>query len=307
MARQGHNQAISHTGNKKGLIIALTITLGMMCVEAVGGWITNSLALLSDSAHMLSDVGSLAISLFAVWFVTKPPSAQKSYGYQRIEIMAALLNGVALFVVAGFIFIEAYRRLFAPPTVDAGPMMLIAFAGLIANIASAWALRNQGDVKTNINLRSAYLHVISDALGSIGALAAGALMQIFGWYIADPIISVLVAVLVLKGAWSLISQSVHILMEGAPVTVNVTEIADKLRALQGVVSIHDMHVWTVTSNYELFSCHILVGRDTNQQQVLAEAISLLEQQFGISHSTIQIEAQGSDASAWGCQADGAHV
>ncbi|MEI6286740.1 MAG: cation diffusion facilitator family transporter [Bacillota bacterium] len=294
------------SGNKNGLIIALAITFVFMLVEAVGGWLTNSLALLSDSAHMLSDVGSLAISLVAVWFVARPPSRQKSYGYQRMEILAALLNGVALFVVAGFIIWEAYSRLAAPPAVAAGSMMVIALFGLLANIASAWALLRNSDVKNNINIKSAYLHVLSDALGSVGALLAGLLMQVYGWYIADPIISVIVAVLVLKSAWRLITQAVHILMEGTPGNVAVADIVRELTAIDGVVGVHDIHVWQVTAGYDVFSCHITVLSGTNATQILAQAVPLLEQKFGLRHTTIQVEEQGADISSWGCQADGAH-
>ena len=306
MTAHNHNHGTARAGNKSGLQAALLITFIFMLVEAIGGWLTNSLALLSDAAHMLSDVGSLAISLFAVWFVARPPSVQKSYGYQRLEILAALLNGVALFVVAGFIIWEAYGRIANPPTVAAGSMMVIALVGLLANIASAWALLRNGDVKNNINIRGAYLHVLSDALGSVGALLAGLLMQLYGWYIADPIISVIVAVLVLKSAWRLIAQSVHILMEGTPANVDVAEIARQLTTIDGVVGVHDVHAWLVTSGSQVFSCHVTVLPGTNAPQVLMQAVSLLEKQFGLRHTTIQIEEQGSDISAWACQTDGAH-
>lgn len=196
----GHHH-FDPSGNKKGLMIALIITVGIMFLEFFGGLVTNSLALLSDSGHMLNDASSLALSLVAVWFATKPASPNKTYGFHRFEILAALLNGVTLFVVAGFIIVEAYGRFFEPPTVASGSMMLIACIGLLANIASAWSLMRKGDVKNNINLRSAYLHVLGDALGSVGAIIAGLAMMIFGWYIADPIISVLVALLILRGAW----------------------------------------------------------------------------------------------------------
>lgn len=272
-----------------------------MIAEAVGGWLTNSLALLSDSGHMLSDVGSLALSLLAVWFAAKPASPSKSYGYYRFEILAALLNGVTLFIVAGFILWEAYHRLMAPPAIGSGTMMIIAFIGLVANLVSAWVLLRQGDVKNNINLRSAYLHVLGDALGSVGALVAGLLMQLYAWYIADPIISVVVAVMILKGAWELIAQSIHILMEGAPSKANVAAITAALAAIAGVVNVHDVHVWTVTSGYEVFSCHMLVRKGVSPSQVLSRAVPLMEKQFGIRHTTIQVVEEDAEVNCWGCR------
>lgn len=296
-----HSHGMRREGNKRSLTIALLITFGIMIAEAVGGYLTNSLALLSDSGHMLSDTGSLALSLVAVWFTAKPPSAEKSFGYHRFEILAALLNGVTLFIVAGFIVWEAYHRFLAPPVVGSGTMMLIASIGLIANLVSAWVLLRQGDVKNNINLRSAYLHVLGDALGSVGAIMAGLLMYIYEWYIADPIISVIVAVVILKGAWRLISQTVHILMEGVPGKTNIDEITTALTAIKGVVNIHDVHVWTVTTGYEVFSCHMVVHEGVRSAQVLSQAVPLLEKQFGIRHTTIQVVEDDADGSCWGCR------
>ena len=177
-SHHGHHHHFDPTGNKKGLTIALIITVVIMLVEFFGGLITNSLALLSDSGHMLSDASSLALSLVAVWFAAKPASPNKTYGFYRFEILAALLNGVTLFIVAGFIIWEAFKRFLEPPTVAGGSMMLIALVGLLANVLSAWILMRKGDVKNNINLRSAYLHVIGDALGSVGAIMAGLIMLI---------------------------------------------------------------------------------------------------------------------------------
>ena len=206
--------------NKKGLRIAIGITAVILLLEFFGGLATNSLALLSDAGHMLSDVSSLVFSLLAMWLAAKPPTADKHYGYSRVEILAALLNGVTLFVIAGLILYEAYHRFLAPEPVSSLQMMVIAVIGLLANLLSAWALLHQGDVKSNINMRSAYLHVLGDALGSVGAIAAGLLMYFWNWYLADPLISVFVAVLILKGAWGVIRQAVHILMEGTPATIN---------------------------------------------------------------------------------------
>ncbi|VBB06460.1 cation efflux protein [Lucifera butyrica] len=297
----GHTHGMRREGNKKSLTIALVITFGIMIAEAVGGWLTNSLALLSDSGHMLSDAGSLALSLLAVWFAAKPPSVHKSYGYHRFEILAALFNGLALFAIAIVIIWEAYSRFMEPPAVDSGPMMVIAFIGLVANLVSAWVLLRQGDVKGNINLRSAYLHMISDALGALGAILAGFFMYQFGWYIADPIISVVVSLMILKGAWSVVRQSVHILMEGTPGKANVAEITAVLAAIAGVVNVHDIHIWTVTSGYEVFSCHILVRKGVSSSEILSRAVPLMEKRFGIRHTTIQVMEKDAEVSGWSCR------
>ncbi|MGS2780531.1 cation diffusion facilitator family transporter [Robertmurraya sp. GLU-23] len=290
----GHSHGHNHfeearEGNKKGLIIALLVTTIIMFLEFFGGLITNSLALLSDSGHMLSDASSLLLSLVAIWFASKPASANKSYGFYRFEILAALFNGVTLFVIAGFIVWEAYGRFFEPPTVASGSMMLIASVGLFANLFSAWSLMRKGDVKNNVNLRSAYLHVLGDALGSVGAIIAGILMLLFDWYVADPIISVLVALLILKSAWGVIKHSTHILMEGTPPSINQDEVKSVLLEIKGVIDVHDLHIWTITSGLDSFSCHILVEDHINSQEVLQEAINKMHDIFHIEHTTIQIE------------------
>jgi len=289
-----HGHGHSHhdpvrSGNKKGLGIALTITLGIMILEFAGGLITNSLALLSDSGHMLSDASALLLSLAAMWFATRPSSPKKTYGFYRFEILAALLNGVALFVITGIIVWEAIQRFSEPPAVAGGSMMLIAFIGLLANLMSAWFLMRTGDVKNNVNLRSAYLHVLGDALGSIGAIAAGIVMIAFEWYIADPIISVFVSLLILRSAWRIIQSTVHILMEGAPAGVDTEEVSKALLSLESVVGIHDLHIWTITSSMDALSCHLLIEDDKDGYRVLQQAINLLGKQFHMDHATIQIE------------------
>lgn len=284
-----HHHDFGREGNRKGLTIALSITLGIMLIEFTGGLWTNSLALLSDSGHMLSDAASLALSLVAMWFAAKPASPMKTYGFYRFEILAALFNGITLFVIAGFIVWEAYGRLTNPPEVASGSMMLIALIGLTANIVSAWSLMKKGDVRHNVNLRSAYLHILGDALGSVGAIAAGSLMWAFSWYIADPIISVLVALLILKGAWGVIKQTIHILMEGTPSTINQAHVKQTLECIEGVINVHDLHIWTITSGLDSLSCHMLIEDHYDSQRVLQEAIHRIEQQFQIHHTTIQIE------------------
>ncbi|WP_432359755.1 cation diffusion facilitator family transporter [Sporosarcina sp. UB5] len=290
MGNHQHNHfAEQREGNKRGLIIALSITTLIMLLEFFGGLFTNSLALLSDSGHMLSDASSMAFSLVAIWFASRPPSPNKTYGYYRFEILAALFNGVTLFVVAGFIVKEAIQRLSEPPTVASGTMMIIAFIGLAANILSAMALLKKADVRGNINLKSAYIHIIGDALGSVGAILAGLFMLLFDWYIADPIISVIVALLILKSAWGVLKQSIHVLMEGSPLTINKEEVIAELEGIEGVNNVHDLHIWTITSGLDSLSCHMLIEDEKDEQEVLQQAINLIRDNYKIEHTTIQIE------------------
>ncbi|MDP5274485.1 cation diffusion facilitator family transporter [Chengkuizengella axinellae] len=283
----GHNHYASN--NKRGLTIALLITTSIMFLEFFGGLITNSLALLSDSGHMLSDATSLFLSLVAMWIATKPMRSTKTYGFHRFEILAALFNGVTLFVIAGFIVKEAYERFWDPPTVASGSMMLIASIGLFANLLSAWVLMRKGDVKDNINVRSAYLHIIGDALGSVGAILAGFLMLLFEWYVADPIISVIVAILILKSAWGIIKHAVHILMEGTPVSIDYEKVKNTLLKIDGVKDVHDLHIWTITSNMHSLTCHVVIEDTMNEQDILQKAILILGDKFHMNHVTIQIE------------------
>lgn len=288
-----HAHGIGHhhhgPNNRRGLTIALGITSSILILEFVGGLLTNSLALLSDSGHMLSDAASLALSLVAMWFAAKPAAPNKTYGYYRFEILAALFNGATLFLIAGFIIWEAYHRFLNPPVVSSGSMMLIASIGLLANLASAWVLVRKSDVKNNINVRSAYLHVLGDALGSVGAILAGLIMLLFKWYIADPIISVLVALLILRSAWGVIKQAVHILMEGTPITINSEAVKQSLLVIEGVRDVHDLHIWTITSGLDSLTCHLLVAEDADDRAILQQAVDLLERDYKIKHATIQVE------------------
>ncbi|MPL68147.1 Cadmium, cobalt and zinc/H(+)-K(+) antiporter [bioreactor metagenome] len=276
-------------GNQKGLAIAAVITTIIMIAEFVGGLVTNSLALLSDSGHMLSDVTSLLVSLFALRLATKPPSLLKPFGYHRFEILAALMNGITLFVIAVLIMIEAYQRFLEPPAVASGAMMVIALIGLLANALSAVALHRQGDVKDNLNMRSAYLHVIGDALGSVGAIIAGLLMYYFQWYIADPIISVVVALVILRGAGRVIQQSAHILMEGAPSNIDPIKVKESLECIDGVTGIHDLRIWTITSGIHSLTCHLSIATSANRQLVLDKATSIVKNDYNFRFCTIQME------------------
>ncbi len=291
----GHHHGHSHEGplhvknNRTALTISLIITAGIMVLEFLGGLFTNSLALLSDAGHMLSDTTSLGLSLFATVLALKPPSPQKTYGFYRFEILAAFFNGVTLFMIAGLIVWEAYGRFFAPPSVNSIYMIAIAVIGLLANLLSALILTKKGNMDKSINLRSAYLHVLGDALGSVGAIIAGLLMYFFSWYTADPIISVIVALLILRSAWGVINESVNILLEGTPPTINWLEVKESLQRIDGVRDVHDLHIWTITSGLDSLSCHLLIEENKNAQTILQEAISSIRDQFQIHHTTIQIE------------------
>lgn len=291
-----HNHVHNHEhgsgpANKRALTISLLVTAGIMLVEFLGGLFTNSLALLSDAGHMLSDTGSLALSLVAIYLAAKPLSARKTYGYYRFEILAALANGVTLFAIAGIIIWEARERFVAPVPVNSTYMMGIALIGLLANLLSAWILHSHGDVEDNINLKSAYLHILGDALGSVGAIAAGLCMYFFGWYTADPIISVAVALLILRGAWRVIDDAVHILLEGTPPMLDWEQVKTALTAIEGVKEVHDLHIWTITSGKESLTCHILIEKSVDGQAILQQAVSLLEEKFRIKHATIQVETE----------------
>lgn len=290
----GHHHGHGHvhdyrSSNKKALAIALVITVSIMAAEFIGGLITNSLALISDSGHMLSDASSLALSLVAMWFASKPPSPNKTYGFYRFEILAALFNGVTLFFVAALIVFEAAKRFADPAPVLSGHMILIALVGLLANLLSAFFLMRTGDVEGNLNLRSAYLHVLSDALGSVGAIIAGLIMYFFQWYIVDPVISVIVAILILRSAWGVIKHSVHILMEGTPLTIDMDDVKGTLENIEGVINVHDLHIWTITSGLDSLSCHLLIEDHYDSQLILQEAINRIEEKYKILHTTIQIE------------------
>ena len=213
----------------------------------------------------------------------------KTFGFQRLEILAALFNGIALFVIAGVIIWEAYGRLVVPEQVNSESMMVIAVIGMIANVISAWVLLQQGDIKDNINMRSAYLHIVGDALGSIGAIVAGIVMYYWHWYIADPIISILVAVVILKGAWGVIKQAIHILMEGTPKTIDVPGVKAKLTCIEGVLDVHELRVWSLTSGVNSLCCHLLIGDQGDSHEILRKAVSLVKDSYPIQYTTIQVE------------------
>ena len=271
----------------RALWIALTLTCIFTLVEFAGGWLTNSLALMADAGHMLTDAAALGLSLFALRFATRPATAQKTYGFQRVEILAALVNGVTLVLISLVIFYEAYERIFSPPLVKSGPMLAVACVGLLINLVCASALH--GSHSTNLNVRGALLHVIGDALGSVGAIVAGILMLTRGWYVADPLISFVVGLLILYNSWRLVKDSVDILLEGTPAHIDLETVRSALNSVEGVASIHDLHIWTLTSGIHAMSCHAVVRGNDDRHQILEQLSDIVRRRFEIDHTTIQLE------------------
>ncbi len=287
----GHSHNHSHSKNKKALLIAFLLTTSFMIAEVIGGFVTNSLALLSDAGHMLSDAVSLALSLLAFKLGEKTATAAKTYGYKRIEMLAALCNGVVLIVISIYIFIEAIRRFKEPVEIASNGMLIIAVLGLLINITSAWILMRGGDVKGNLNLRSAFLHVLGDLLGSVGAIIAALLIKFFGWTAADAIASILVSILVIISGWRVTRDTVHILMEGAPQHIDIEEVKNTLLNMTLVKEVHDLHIWSVTSDFQVLTCHLIIEGDKTQH-VLKEATDVLKEKFHVEHVTIQVEIDG---------------
>ncbi|MFD1205389.1 cation diffusion facilitator family transporter [Sporosarcina contaminans] len=289
----GHDHGHDHThgANKKVLLISFLIITAYMVVEAIGGFLTNSLALLADAGHMLSDSISLAIALIAFKLGEKVASKSKTFGYRRFEILAAVLNGVTLIVIALFIFYEAIQRFANPPEVATTGMLIVSSIGLAVNILVAWIMMRGGDVDENLNMKGAYLHVMSDMLGSIGAIAAALLMMFFGWGWADPLASVIVAVLVLRSGYFVLKSGLHVLMEGVPQNVKMNDIINTIRNAEGVHSVHDLHVWSITSGLNALSCHVVVDEQMTigQSEQLLRSIEHDLLHENIHHVTIQLE------------------
>jgi cobalt-zinc-cadmium efflux system protein len=273
----------------QGLLRALLITATWFFVELIGGLYSNSLALMADAGHMLTDLAALALSLFALKISALPATHRKTFGYRRAEILAALANGLLLVLIGCYIVYTAYGRFLSPPVVKSETMLLIASTGLIANLVTAALLyRSQHE---NLNIRGAFLHVMSDTLGSIGAIIAGIAMLEWKWYAADPVVSVVVAVLILIGAWHLITESVDVLLEGTPRHLNIKEILTDLGNTNGVISVHDLHVWSITSGMPAMSCHVVMSRGSDSAAVLESLIRLMRDKYGVEHTTIQLEME----------------
>jgi cobalt-zinc-cadmium efflux system protein len=264
----------------------LVLTAVFMVVEAVGGWISGSLALLADAGHMLTDVGALALSLVTAWIAQRPADNTKTYGYLRWEILAALVNGAALFGIAAWIVIEAVQRIQEPEPIRTGLFLAVAAAGLGVNLLCLALLR--GSQHGSLNARGAYLHIMGDALGSVGALAAAAIIALTGWTLADPIVSILLSLLILLGAWRLLRESTDILLESVPGHVSIVEVQDRMLAVPGVSAVHDLHVWTVTTGMVAMSGHAVVP-DLKSHPGVLEEIRTEMCRLGIGHVTIQLE------------------
>ena len=276
-------------GDRRRLIIALLLTTAIAIAEVVGGYLTNSLALMSDAGHMLTDICALGLSLVALWFAGKPANVKKTYGYYRLEILSALANGVLLLGITVIILTEAYHRFFHPQPVQVGPMAIVTAVGLVANIAALKILHQ----RESLNMRGAFLHVFGDTLSSVGVLAGAAVMWATGWYQVDAIISAAISVVIVLGAYRLVRDAVDVLLEAVPAHVDLAAVRQLMSRIPGVVAVHDLHVWTISSDIYALSAHLVVldPMVCNNDEILSSVKDKLFDQFGIDHTTIQIESE----------------
>lgn len=287
-----HDHAVHDHGHQRDvgrrrLMVVLVITATFMVAEFVGGWLSNSLALMADAGHMLSDVAALGLSFFALGIARRPATQEKTYGYLRTEILAALVNGITLVVIALAIIWQAWGRFLHPEPVEGGLMLAVAAAGLLSNIVAAVLLHASSG--HNLNVRGAYLHVLGDLLGSVGAIVAAVVILGTGWLPADPLISFVVALLILAGSWRLIRESVDILLEAVPQHIDMEEVHRTISEIPGVDAVHDLHVWALTSGFLAMSGHALISEPARHKPILIEIHRRMHADFGISHVTVQIE------------------
>jgi cobalt-zinc-cadmium efflux system protein len=287
-----HHQTERRTGKLKA---ALLLTFIYMFAEAIGGWLTNSLALIADAGHMLTDVAALSLTLTAIWFATRPATEKKTFGYYRLEILAAFINGIALVVLSIWVIVEAARRWNSPPEVQGLRMTLIAGGGLVVNIVAAKLLH--GDHKHDLNVRGAFLHVMGDLLGSVAAIVAGVMIIGFGWFRADPVCSVLISLIIIYGAWRLIMESVNVLLVGTPPHISLPAVENTILETAGVEGVHDLHVWTISSGTDALSAHISHYDSVAHSELLVAVRARLHDRFGIDHLTIQMETMDREAEA----------
>jgi cobalt-zinc-cadmium efflux system protein len=285
-----HPQGEARGQNRRALSITLALTASFTVAEVIGGLLTGSLALLADAGHMLSDNLSLGLALFAAWLAGRPETPERSFGYKRAEILAALANGVTLVAISIWIFVEAFSRLREPPEILGGPMLAIAALGLLVNVAGVIVLSRSGS--ENLNMRGALRHVIADALGSIGTIAAALIIVLTGWRYADPLASVAIAALILASSWSLLRDSTNVLLEAAPRGIDAGEVGRKMVGAEGVAEVHDLHIWTITSGFPALSAHVLVGQNEDCHARRRELEDLLAREYGISHTTLQVDHVG---------------
>jgi len=282
----GHTPSSRH---KNRLWVVFGLTSCFLAVEVIAALATGSLSLLADAAHMLVDTGGLLMSLVAVWFAERPATPAKTYGYYRVEILAALVNGVVLCLLSVGILIKAYERLWAPPHVAAVPILVVAALGLVVNLVGIGLLRS--GAHESLNVRGAYLEVLGDAASSAAVIVAGAVIWATGWAIADPLASLAIALLILPRTWTLLRQAVNVLLEAAPPHLDVSEIESALCAASGVQRVHDLHVWTLTSGREAMSAHVVVTADAAKDRILEDLHVILHARFGIDHTTLQVETE----------------
>lgn len=292
----GHDHGLrpAPSGGRKDLLIALSITFFMMIVEVVGGLLSNSLALLSDAGHMLTDNLALLLSFFALTFASRPATEHKTFGFYRLEILAAFVNGIILVLISLYIMYEAYLRIVHPQPVQGLLMLVVAIIGLVANIIGALFLFKHSH--TSLNIRGAYLHIIGDALSSVGVVIGGIIIMYTGWYLIDPLLSILISLVIMYGAWALVKESVNILLESAPAHIEIDTIAAEIAKIKGVREAYHIHLWTITSGVYAMSAHVLIDDQlvSSSRAVLDEIRSLLLRTFNVLHSTIQIECERCD-------------
>ena len=288
------------SGLERRLAWALLITFGIFIMEIVGGFLSNSLALKSDAGHLFGDVMALGLSLFAVRISRLPPTVKRTFGYQRAEVFAAMINGLTLFFLAGYIFFEAYRRLMEPEPIKSILMLIVAIIGLLANTIVIFGLR--GHAAENLNIRAAFLHVVGDMLGSVGVVTGGLIMYLTGNYLADPIISFFVGAIILFGAVGVLREGINILLEGVPGTVKYDDLKADMETIDGVISVHDLHIWTISSSNVVLSAHVRVPdqRTHTAQRILNSVTGLLKKKYKIRHATLQIECECCAEADCGC-------
>jgi cobalt-zinc-cadmium efflux system protein len=281
-------------GGKTDLLIALSITLLMMIAEVIGGLLSNSLALLSDAGHMLTDNFALLLSFFAMKFATMPATEKRTFGFYRLEILAALINGIILVVISLYIVYQAYLRMINPQPVEAMLMLIVAVIGLAANIIGAVVLMKHSH--SNLNIRGAYLHIVGDALSSVGVVVGGVIILYTGWYMIDPILSILISFVIIYGAWALVKESVSILLESVPSHIDIETVATAISKVRGVREAYHIHVWTITSGVHAMSAHVLIDDQlvSRSRDLIDDIKTLLAEKFKILHSTIQLECERCD-------------
>lgn len=290
----------THAGTGSRLLLSLVLTVGFVIAEAAAGWFANSLALLSDAAHNFADALALGLSWYALRAARRPADARRTFGSHRVGILAALANAASLVVMALFIFWEAAQRLRRPAPVEGGLMIAVASAAVLLNGAiSLWL---HGAAKHDLNVRSAYLHMLGDALSALGVVVAGVVVALTGRAVADPVVSLLIGALILWSSWGILRESINILLEAAPRAVDMAALERAVREAPGVLGVHDLHVWEVASGIVACSCHVVVAEQSVRegQQVLRSVADLLRGRFGVIHTTIQVEVEGCDPDEMYC-------